>query len=240
MASLDRKFVVAVGGTGNVGSFAVKSLLSAGAAVAVPSRSETRVRELSLYLASHGINDTSKLLPIIGDVGTEAGASEVRTDILKTGKPDAIIASLGTWQSAPAISMASTEQLNRVLADYLVAHFTAAKTLLPSLAEKSGTYVFVNGPLAFELWPGSALVSIATAAQHMLFRAFAEEFENSGINVIELVNHAFIRNRETQPQSTVSGEATGRAIVDLVSGRAADYRGTSIHVDSENALDRHE
>lgn len=238
--SLDGKFVVVVGGTGNVGSFAVKSLLRAGAAVAVPSRSRTRVQELSEYLAAHGVKETSKLLPIIGDVGTEAGASQVRTDIAKAGTPDAIIASLGTWQSASAVSQASTEQLNRVLADYLIAHFTAAKALLPSLTEKSGTYVFVNGPLAFELWPGSSLVSIATAAQHMLFRAFAQEHESGTIKVIEVVNHAFIRNRETQPESTVSGEAVGRTMVELISGRAAAHRGASLDIDSENALDRHE
>jgi NAD(P)-dependent dehydrogenase (short-subunit alcohol dehydrogenase family) len=240
MALLGDKFVVVVGGTGNVGSFVVKSLLDAGARVAVPSRSQARMEELLVHLADSGTKQTRDLLPMIGDVGTEAGAAQVRTGMLKIGEPDAIIASLGTWQSAPAISAASTDQLNKVLADYLIAHFTAAKALLSSLAAKRGSYIFINGPLAFDLWPGSSLVSVATAAQHMLFRAFAKEQEGGVINVIELVNHAYIRNRETQPESTVSGEAIGRAIADLIAGAAPGYRGVSVDIDSERPLSHHE
>lgn len=41
----------------------------------------------------------------------------------------------------------------------------AARTFLPALADTGGTYVFVEGPLAFDTRPdsGGDLVSIATA-----------------------------------------------------------------------------
>lgn len=212
--------VVVAGGTGNVGSFLVKGLLNAGARVAVPSRSQARLRELADYLKAHGVDREENLLPVIGDIGSEAGAARVRDEIATAaGAPDAVIASLGTWQSADSIGAATTGQLQAVLADYLIAHFTAAKAFVPSLDAKGGSYVFINGPLAFELWPGSSLVSVATAAQHMLFRAFAQEHENGRAQIVELINRAFIRNRETQPQSTVPGEAIADEAIAVIGQR---------------------
>jgi NAD(P)-dependent dehydrogenase (short-subunit alcohol dehydrogenase family) len=234
MTSLDGKFVIVAGGTGNVGSYIVESLLKAGARVAVPSRSQQKIDALIAHIENKG-SPAGGLLAFIGDAGTESGAAQLRNDIERAaGYPHAVIASLGAYRSVDSLATASPEQLNRVLNDYLVAHFVVAKTFLPALEENSGTYVFVNGPLAFEIRPGSALVSVATAAQHMLFRAFAREYEQSSVNVIELMNYAFIRNRETQPGSTVPGEATGNAVLNLLAGAASSRRGTSFHVDSAN------
>jgi hypothetical protein len=90
--------------------------------------------------------------------------------------------------------------------------------------------VFVNGPLAFEVWDGSALVSIATAAQHMLFKALARELAGSRVRLIEIVNYAFIRDKRTQPSSQISGEATARRAVELVSGADMSLHGQSVQL----------
>jgi 3-oxoacyl-[acyl-carrier protein] reductase len=217
---LDGKLVVVAGGTGNVGSYLVKGLLNAGARVAVPSRSQTKLRELSEHLQAHGVERMENLLPFIGDIGSEARAARLRGEIVNAaGSPDAVIASLGTWQPAGSIGAATTEQLHEVLANYLIAHFTTAKAFVPALEANGGTYAFINGPLAFELWPGSSLVSIATAAQHMLFRAFAQEHENDRIRIVELVNRAFIRGRQTQAESTVPGEAIADEAIAVITER---------------------
>jgi hypothetical protein len=97
-----------------------------------------------------------------------------------------------------------------------------------------GTYLLVHGPLAFELRPefGTHLISIATAGQHMLFRALARELDDSPTRVVELVIRAFIRDRQTQPGSPLSGEAVGAFVAYLLAAAGPEIHGRSIHVRS--------
>lgn len=107
------------------------------------------------------------------------------------------------------------------------------------LEARGGTYVFINGPLAFEPWEGSeaGLVSTATAGQQMLFRALAQELDGSEVCVAELVNHAFIREKQTQPSSPIPGEAVGAFASYLVSEEARDVHGQSIQLRSMEQLE---
>jgi hypothetical protein len=100
------------------------------------------------------------------------------------------------------------------------------------------SYVFLQGPLAFELYPGYGgdLVSIATAAQHMLFRALAQEVAESRASVVELVGHMLIRDRQTQPTSPLSGEAVGAFVSYLLAGAGEELHGQSVHLRSPEQL----
>jgi NAD(P)-dependent dehydrogenase (short-subunit alcohol dehydrogenase family) len=150
------------------------------------------------------------------------------------GAPDAVVAALGKFVPAPSLISASTDHLRQVLRDYLIAHFAVARTFMPSLQVWHGAYVFINGSLAFEPWKrsGAGFVSIATAAQHMLFRALAQEVEGSRVRVVELVTHAFIRDRQTQPSSSIPGEAVGTFTAYLVSERAREMHAHSVQLRS--------
>lgn len=101
-----------------------------------------------------------------------------------------------------------------------------------------GTYVLLQGPLAFEVHPefGTDLISIATAAQHMLFRVLAKEADESAARVVELVSHAFIRDLQTQPGSALSGEAVGAYAAYLLSGAGEKVHGQSIELRSLEQL----
>jgi NAD(P)-dependent dehydrogenase (short-subunit alcohol dehydrogenase family) len=235
---LENKTVVVAGGTGNVGAFIVKALLEQGATVVVPSRSEQKLCELRAYLTNHRRGDAlNRLTTFIGDLGDQAGAEQLLRQMMnQISAPDAVIATLGSWYSVPSLLTANAVDLEHVLRDYLVAHFIIGRALLPSLKASGGTYVFVNGPLAFNLWPGSALVSIATAGQHTLFRALAEELAGSSVHLVELVNHAFIRDKQTQPGSLLSGEAVGAYVAHLVTGAARTMHGQSIQLRSLEQL----
>lgn len=240
MQSLDNHTVVVAGGTANVGSFVARALLERGATVVVPSRSEERLGELHEHLGRYvDETDLNRLRRFVGNLSDEAEAARLRRRITEeTGTPDGVVASLGNFVTTPSLLEASADDMRRVLDGYLVAHLMVARAFLPILKDSGGTYVFLQGPLAFELHPefGTDLISIATAAQHMLFRALANEGDESPARVVELVSHAFIRDRQTQPGSALSGEAVGAYAAYLLSGAGQEVHGQSIELRSTEQL----
>jgi NAD(P)-dependent dehydrogenase (short-subunit alcohol dehydrogenase family) len=237
MKSLNDRTVVVAGATGNVGPFVVRAALERGATVVTPSRSEEKLRALREHLSEHV--DGGRLHIFVGDLGDERGATVLRRRITEqVGTPDAVVASVGDYVPAPSLLEASVDELQRALDTAVLSHFVIARTFLPVLRDSGGTYVLVQGPLAFELYPGLGgdLVSIATAAQHMLFRALAQELAESPASVVELVGHMYIRDRQAQPTSPLSGEAVGAFVAQLLAGAGEDLHGQSIHLRSPEQL----
>jgi NAD(P)-dependent dehydrogenase (short-subunit alcohol dehydrogenase family) len=240
MPSLKDQTVVVAGATGNVAPFVVRALLERGASVAAPSRSEEKLRGLREHLRQH-VDETRLrgLHTFVGDLGDEREAAVLRQKISEeVGTPDAVVASVGDYAAAPSLLDARADELQRALDTAVLAHFAIARTFLPVLRDSGGTYVFLQGPLAFELYPGYAgdLVSIATAAQHMLFRALAQELAESRASVVELVGHMFIRDRQAQPTSPLSGEAVGAFVAHLLADAGQQAHGQSIHLRSPEQL----
>jgi NAD(P)-dependent dehydrogenase (short-subunit alcohol dehydrogenase family) len=240
MKSLNDQTVVVAGATGNVGPFVVRAALERGASVVAPSRSEEKLRGLREHLRQH-VDETrvGRLHTFVGDLGDERGAAVLLRRITEqVGTPDAVVASVGDYVAAPSLLDARAGELQRALDTAVLSHFVIARTFLPHLRDSGGTYVFVQGPLAFELYPGYGgdLVSIATAAQHMLFRALAQELADSPASVVELVGHMYIRDRQAQPTSPLSGEAVGAFVAHLLSGAGEDLHGQSIQLRSPEQL----
>jgi NAD(P)-dependent dehydrogenase (short-subunit alcohol dehydrogenase family) len=240
MPSLNDQTVVVAGATGNLGPFVVRALLERGASVAAPSRSQEKLDGLREHLREH-VDETClrRLHTFVGDLGDERGATVMRQKVSEeVGTPSAVVASVGDYVAAPALLDARTFELQRALDASLIAHFVIARTFLPVLRDAGGTYVFLQGPLAFELYPGYGgdLVSIATAAQHMLFRALAQQVAESRASVVELVGHMYIRDRQTQPTSPLSGEELGAFVADLIAGAGQQAHGQSIHLRSPEQL----
>lgn len=237
MKTLIGKNVVVAGGTGNVGSFIVKALLENGANVIVPSRSEKKIAGLREHLQNTSESDLSRLHTYMGNLSDEEKANEILKRVTnEVGMPDATISSLGYFIPAPSLLTVDFEDLNRVMDGYLMAHFKVARTFLPVFRDNGGTFVFINGPLALNPWDGTGLVSMATAAQQMLFKSLSKELKESQARVVELMNYAYIRNRQTQPSSTLSGEAVGAFVSWLVSDRSGDIHGETIHLRSPDQL----
>jgi NAD(P)-dependent dehydrogenase (short-subunit alcohol dehydrogenase family) len=232
MTAASGRIVVIAGGTGNVGTHLVRAFLVNGDTVAVPSRSAVKIEELRHYLGQHiSGSDMERLHTFVGDVADpKAGptiAEKIRAEL---GQPRVVIASLGHYRASESLLHTPPSELEGVLEDYLYAHFAVAQGLLSTLRDRGGSYVFVNGPLAFDVWEGSALVSIATAAQHMLFRSLARELAGSNVRVVELVNYAFIRDRQTQPSSVLSAEAMASRAIELIASTDMSLHGQSVHV----------
>jgi NAD(P)-dependent dehydrogenase (short-subunit alcohol dehydrogenase family) len=240
MKSLNDQTVVVAGATGNVGPFVVRALLERGASVAAPSRSEEKLRGLREHLRRH-LDETPlrRLHTFVGDLGDEREAAILRQRISEeVGTPAAVVASVSDYVTAPSLLDARADELQRALDTAVLAHFAIARTFLPLLRDSGGTYVLLQGPLAFELYPGYGgdLVSIATAAQHMLFRALAQEVAESPARVVELVGHMLIRDRQAQPTSPLSGEQVGAFVAHLIAGAGPEVHGQSIHLRSPEQL----
>ena len=232
--SLEGRGVVVAGGTGNVGRHVVGALLRRGARVVVPSRSAAKLADLrrSVGSADEG------LVTLVADVADERSAAHVREEITRhlPAGADAVVASLGRWTNAPSLLACTRADLVRVLDDYLIAHFVAARTLLPLVAPGNGSYTLVNGPSASAVWPGSGLVSIATAAQAMLARALADEAAADGVRLAELVIHpsSYIGPDSAAGEGPIDGRAVGRFVAALVAGEVGGR--SPLHLDSPEVL----
>lgn len=237
MKSLEQKIIVVAGGTGNVGSFIVRRLLASGARVVVPSRSEEKIESLRNHLNKFDEVHLNHLHTFKGTISDESVSDQLLEEITETvGSPNAAISTLGGFIPAPSLLSVEMEKLHSVMDSYLYAHFSVARLFLPLFKKDGGTFVFVNGPLALNPWEGAGLVSISTAAQQMMFRALAKELEDSKAIVSELMTYAFIRNKETQSQSEVKGEAVGALASWMISDEAKDIHGESIHLASMEKL----
>ncbi len=229
------RHVLVAGGTGNVGRHIVAALLQRGAVAVVPSRSERKLDVLRTSVGEAG----ERLVTVVGDVGDEEDGARIR-DVIEgelTSGLDAVVASLGRWVSVPSMLAATRADLVQSLKNYVVAHFVVARTFLPLLVENGGSYTSINGPSAFGTWPGSGLVSVATAAQSVLARVLAEEMAPSGsVRVTEVVIHpsAYIGPDDTSEGGPIDGPAVGRYVAGIVAGDVTG--GPTLHLDSREQI----
>jgi NAD(P)-dependent dehydrogenase (short-subunit alcohol dehydrogenase family) len=238
MRALNEQTVVVAGATGNVGPFVVRSLLERDANVVVTSRSADKLEGLREHLSRH-MAPLDRLHAFVGDLGDESEAAGLRRRIAEeAGPPDAVVASVSAFVTTPSVLDATAADLERALSAAVLAHQSIARTFLPAVRDSGGTYLLIQGPLAFELYPefGTDLMSIATAAQHMLFRALARELDEDGARVAELVLHTYIRDRKTSPGTALTGEAIGEYAARLLAGAGPEIHGRSIELHSAEQL----
>lgn len=225
------------GGTGSVGRMAVRAFLEAGATVVVPSRSEHKVSELRQSFEEY---PPDRLITLVGDLSDEKDAVRLREAVQQRAGPlDAVVASLGRFVGARSVLEAPLSDLQAVIEGYLLAHFMVAKTFVPALEERSGSYTFINGPLAFQpMFPGTGLVSIVTAGQAMLTQMAMKERESSSVRVNELVIYTRFGWDEDADQNDgpVSQADVGRFISHLASDHGARVSGETIHLNNLSPL----
>lgn len=230
MASLNGKRVLIAGGTGNVGRHLVQAQLTAGATVIVPSRTPEKLQALE-----HSLDPSlrARLVPLAGDI-TDPGDAQRLLD--RAGPLDGAVASLGGFVAAPSVLDAPPADLQRALDGYLLAHFAVARALVPALRDRGGGYVMINGPLAFEpLFPGSGLISIATAAQAMLARVLMKENSSAPVRINELVIYSSF-GWGNEDRNLVTGQDIGRYVAYLLSDQGIGVRGETIHLRSPDAI----
>ncbi|GAB4456212.1 MAG: SDR family oxidoreductase [Armatimonadaceae bacterium] len=238
--SIQKKSVLVLGGAGAVGEGIAKAFLDAQWQVVVPSRSESKLERLRERLAategSGGAvgSDGTKLVTLVGDLGTVDGAEAIRTAVLeRVGSLQAVVASLGGWKQGVPLTRVSLEVWERILHDNLTSHFLAARTFLPAVAASGtrGTYTFLGGFSAETPYPGAAPMSITGAAQIMMMRALAEENTAFGVRVNELLLGPIItRVRPQGDPEWLRAEEVGQVAVRLASDAGAHINGRVLNL----------
>lgn len=231
----DRTALVA-GGAGNVGQYLVRALLEHGATVIVPSRSADRLAALRSAVGERSVD---RLIGIEGDIGDETKAAKLQEQLKAShGMLHAAVTTLGRFIAAPSVLAAPLADLRTTLNDYLIAHFLAARTLIP-LMERGGSYTVINGPLAFDsLFEGTGLVSIATAGQAMLARVLMKELQPASVRLNQVVLYTPFGWGDKVPLgAAVSPEDVGRYIAYLASFKGDGLHGQTIHLKSHQPLE---
>lgn len=177
--------VLVAGGTGGVGEGIVRYLLSAGATVFVPSRTEIKANQLREY-----VDDikSGSLKVIIGNVGTESGALEVTKEVEGlVGSLDLVIACLGGWWRGKALSELDLRTWDSIIANNLTSHFVAMRQMVPLLDKTNGMYLHINGQGANSALPMAAPIGMMAAAQKSMILSLAAEQLETGLRVRELL-----------------------------------------------------
>lgn len=233
--NVEGQVIVVAGGAGHVGRVLVRALLDARATVIVPSRRMDRTENVVRQPAGN------EHVMLRGNIGDTDDAARLRDEITKRFTHiDAVVATLGNFVPAPTLLDATVRDFHDVLESYPIAHFVVARTFIPVVERVGGAYTFINGPLAFDaLYPGTGLVSVATAAQAMLARVLMKEAAaaKSLVRINEVVLYtSFGRPNDDVAPQPVPHAAVGRFIVDLLSPAHAALRGRTIHLTSRDAL----
>lgn len=230
MSTLQGKKILIAGGTGKVGRYLVQAQLAAGATAIVPSRNPAKLDALE---GSIDVDGRARFVRVVGDI---TNPNEAQRILERAGPLDGAVASLGEVVMAPEILNAPESDLRKALDGYVLAHFAAARALLPVLRERGGGYVTINGPLAFDLrLPGAGLVSVATAAQAMLARVLMQDPTNASVRMNEVVIYSAF-GWGNDDANLVSGADIGRFVTYLLSERGAAIRGETIHLRSRDMI----
>ena len=225
-AVLDDRVVVVAGGAGEVGEGIVHALLAAGARVAVPSRSVTKLQQLRDH-----VTDDQRLVTFEGGLDDDAEAQRLgRVVVDRVGRPNAVFAALGRWWSGPRMVDLPSDRVLEVLDAGLMAHVRCARTFLPLLAADAGSlYVLVNGSGAREAVAGSGPANLSAAAQLMLKDVLVAEHEDPGrICTLLLDTPIATRSREVARREWLTADEVGRYCAWLASPAAGDVHGSTI------------
>lgn len=227
--SLEGKNVLVAGGSGNVGRYLVAGLLEAGARVIIPTRDPQKLQEVEDL---HGTPPDGPVA-ILGDITDEQDGSRILDRVLSDGaRLHAAVASLGEFVPTKSVLSATRADLDRAVRGYLMAHHGAARNLVPRLRASRGSYVMIQGPLAFAIWsPEVSLVSIATAAQAMLAQAIMKE--QGDVRVNEVVLHSAVGWGEADKASPLDPMDIGRYVAQLI---PREVHGQTLHLKSPDQV----
>lgn len=197
MSILADKVALVIGGAGEVGEGVVRQFLIHGATVIVPSRDQYRLDQLREHL---GRFCCDRLVTFQGGCGSEEGGLDIRKKIEQDlSRLDMVVASIGGWWQGETLSQVPLRIWNQIMENSLTAHFVAARTFLPMLADlEDSSYTLLNGGAALVPMTSAGPISISASAQLMLKDVLAEEFEQNKVRINTLLIKTKVNTR-SQP-----------------------------------------
>lgn len=232
MAELTGKISLIAGGAGTVGEGVVRAFLRAGATVVVPSRSEDRLAALAARMEPDLLG---RLVPLVGDIGDPDDAVRLRdAAVARLGPIDAVVASLGgSYEARQPLTALSLDTWDAFHRDNLRAHFVAARTLLPALAERPGTtYTLLGGLSALLPIPLYSPVAINSAAQLMMAEILMLEMKKSRVRINQVVCgyvHTRARAAHARPE-WITADEVGAFCAYIASGAGSMVSGAVLRL----------
>ncbi len=195
MKYLANTTAVVAGGTGSVGEGIVRTLLSEGARVIVPWRSEEKKNVLYRSIADE---DRDRL--VFRQVALDDESSVVSfRDWLEETEPrlDLAVACLGGWYYGYSLHNMPYADWQRIIKNHLETHFLFGRSIVSLMHKRHhGTYVMINGGASKLVAPESGVVSIVAAAQKMMAKVFAEEAHGTEVRVYSVVAFNPVKTRD--------------------------------------------
>lgn len=224
MTDLTGHVAVVAGGAGAVGEGIVRAYLSSGATVVVPSRASERLDALR-----ERVEDTKRLITLEGDVGSPAGALDVRERaVAEAGSLDSVVASVGGWWQGPHLVDVDPDTWARVLNDDLTTHYTLARAFLPVLRDRPGaSYAMIVGDAADHPVKGASLVTVASAGVLGMFRSLVHEHKGAAVRINVLYLGPLVtRDRPEGRSDWLTADEVGTYVSHLASDDSAMVSGS--------------
>jgi NAD(P)-dependent dehydrogenase (short-subunit alcohol dehydrogenase family) len=202
------KRLLVVGAGGDVGQGVVAAALELGWKVAAAGRTAERLQRLQAKLAAPGLKVA------VGDLRDEAAAGALWDAAASAlGGLDAVVIAVNAPNAMRPLLTWTAAELLEVYAANVLTHFNAAKVFLPRLPA-NGVFLGIGGGTADFVIPKLGQLSMAQAAERMMYRAIARE-RREGAEVRELMIASMVNG-----ESSRSG-ADPAWVTDLEVGRHA-------------------
>lgn len=174
--------IVVIGGTGNVGRGIVVAARDRGWRVTVVDHDDSRFTVLAEE--QHGATT------LVGSVADERQAAELAAR-LDLASVDAVVVAVNIPWTPQAVLSTTWDQARAHLDPYLHLHFSAAKAFVPVL-RPGAVFLGMGGGMADIPASGMSIVSMAQAAQRMLYRHVEREARKSEVVVREVMIRAMV------------------------------------------------
>jgi len=202
---------VIIGASGDVGRGVTEVLQAADWRVVAVARDLARLA---------GLGD----IRLAGDMSTPDRAAHAAEAVrAAVGQPDLVVASINGPVVNRSISVLDGAAFAATFAANVVPHVEAVRAFLPILAS-GGTYMAVGGGMADLVFPGTAAVSAAQAAQRMIFRHLSADPPRGDVRILELMLYSMIAGHgsaeRAEPHWITAGEV-GRHVLAVVADPAA-------------------
>ena len=207
------KTAVVVGANGDVGRGIVWALRGAGYRVAAVGRSMAKLDALRDDL------NLPDLHLVEGSVASTTEAQRLAETLAKAGhRPSVIVISVNGQAQGLPLRELDGAYLDRVVRENVTPHLVAANTLIPLVAE-GGTYIGIGGGMADNVFPGMAGISMAQAAQRVLYHYLAREPSFAAVNIRELILYSMIAGHGKAgiaESHWITAEEVGRHLVAIL------------------------
>jgi NAD(P)-dependent dehydrogenase (short-subunit alcohol dehydrogenase family) len=203
--------LVVVGGTGNVGRGIVAAALGRAWKVTVVDQDDSRFADLA--------EEQAGVTTVVGSLADADQAADL-VSRLDLASVDAVVVAVNVpWAPNPVLST-TWEQAHAHLEPYLRLHYTATTTLVPAL-RAGAVFLGMGGGMADIPASGMGPVSMAQAAQRMLYRHVERESRKADVLVREVMIRAMVHGygQPGEPGPGMLGaDVIGRRVCEVLDG----------------------